>query len=379
MRKLDNILLGEKERILFNYIAIKIIAVLFFAARICMILGEFIGISFEQMRFLADGRISMNTSMLIHILAAPKFLIITLPYALLMANIVVYKELSRTSEIIAFRSFGISIGKILRPAIGLSILLTSFSFYCQELIVTEANYRAAIILEQAININRDTIVINDFVYSEFSEIDRDRKKQIELLLYAKQASNTIMKDVTLLTFDQEHVQKIIIARAASWHDREQAWILETGVGEIIDKDRQLVSHPFETYKIQLGNALNQLLIQARDHHELKIVELRKKVNIFKQTGHTKEVRQLENIIQSRFALPCSCITFSLVGASIGINLKPKSAGNEFGIGLVIILTYYILQAIVTTLIAKEILPLWGTWIPNFSGIGFAVFRLSKFS
>jgi lipopolysaccharide export system permease protein len=344
-----------------------------------MILGEFIGISFEQMRFLADNRISINTSMLIHVLAAPKFLIITLPYALLMANIVVYKELSRTSEIIAFRSFGISISKIVIPSIGLSILLASFSFCCQELIVNEANYRAAIILEQAMEIDRDTIVINDFVYSEFSDNDNEKNQQIELLLHAKQATNTVLKDITLLTFDRETIQKIIIARAAYWNDREKVWILATGVGEIINKDRQLVSYPFETHKLKLGNALNQLLTQARDNNELKIVELRKKVNIFKQTGHTKEVRELENIIHSRFALPCSCITFSLVGVSIGINLKPKSAGNEFGVGLVIILTYYILQAIDTTLIAKEVLPLWGTWIPNFLGIGFAVFRLSKFS
>jgi hypothetical protein len=106
------------RKILFNYIAVKIISALCVATFLCMVLGEFIGISFEQMRFLADNRISINTSILIHILAAPKFLVITLPYALLMANIVVYKELSRTSEIIALRSFGVSVRRILLPSRG---------------------------------------------------------------------------------------------------------------------------------------------------------------------------------------------------------------------------------------------------------------------
>jgi lipopolysaccharide export system permease protein len=342
-----------------------------------MVLGEFIGISFEQMRFLADNRISMNTSMLIHILAAPKFLVITLPYALLMANIVVYKELSRTSEIIALRSFGISVRKILLPSIGLSILLTSFSFCCQEAIVTQANYRAAVILEKAMNIDRGNIEKHDFVYSEF--ISTARKQHINLLLHAKRAKSEMMNDVTLLMFDRGAIQKIIIAPIAHWNSDEKIWSLSKGVEETIDDTKHLTSNPFEIYNLKLGQTLNQMLNQARDNNELRIFELRRKINTFKDTGHEKEVRQLENSIQERFTLPFSCIAFSVVGASIGISLKPKSSGNEFGLGLVIILAYYILQSIDTALIAKEVIPMWGMWIPSFSGIGFAFLRLAKFA
>jgi lipopolysaccharide export system permease protein len=342
-----------------------------------MILGEFIGISFEQMRFLADNRISMNTSMFIHVLAAPKFLIITLPYALLMANIVAYKELSRTSEIIALRSFGISVNKILLPSIGISMLLTSFSFSCQEAIVTQANYRAAVILEKAMNIDRGNIEKNDFVYSEF--ISTDRKKQISVLLHARKAKSEMMNDITLLMFNRGAIQKIIIAPIAHWNSKEELWSLSKGVEETIDDPQHLASNSFEIYNLKLGQTLNQMLNQTRDNNELRIFELRRKINILKETGHEKEVRQLENSIQERFTLPFSCIAFSLVGASIGVSLKPKSSGNEFGLGLLIILAYYILQSIDTALLAKEVIPMWGMWIPSFSGIGFAFLRLAKFS
>jgi lipopolysaccharide export system permease protein len=363
--------------ILFNYINTRIISSLCFAALLCMILSEFIGISFEQMRFLADNRISINTSMFIHVLAAPKFLVMTLPYALMMANIFTYKGLSRSSEIIALRSFGISIFQILIPSIGLSILLTSFSFCCQELIVTEASYRAAVILEQSMNIDRGNIANHDFVYSEFSTIDN--KKHVKILLYAEQAQSEVMKEITLLTFDRENIQKIIIARVAYWNHKEKIWSLVKGVEEKINNARHLISNPFETYSLKLGQALNQVLTQARDNNELRLFELRRKMDTFKKTGHEKEIRQLESNIQERFTMPFSCIVFSVVGASIGINLKPKSAGNEFSLGLVIILTYYILQSIDTTLIAKEVLPVWGMWIPSFTGIGFALIRLARFS
>jgi lipopolysaccharide export system permease protein len=363
--------------ILFNYVAVKIISALCIATLLCMALGEFVGISFEQMRFLTDNRISMNTSMFIHILAAPKFLVITLPYALLMANIVVYKELSRASEIIALRSFGVSVYKILLPSIGLSILITSFSFCCQEAIVTQSNYRAAVILEKAMNIDRGSIEKHDFVYSEF--INTDQKKQINLLLHAKQAKSGMMNEVTLLKFEQGDIQKILIAPIAQWNPKEKIWNLSKGVEETIENTQYLPSNPFETYTIKLGDTLNQILNQSRDNNELRIFELRQKLNTFKGTGHEKEIRQLESNIQERFILPFSCIAFSLVGASIGISLKPKSSGNEFGLGLLIILAYYILQSIGTALVTKEVIPMWGMWIPSFSGIGFAFLRLAKFS
>lgn len=342
-----------------------------------MILGEFIGISFEQMRFLAENRISVSTSMFIHVLAAPKFLVMTLPYALLMANIFTYKELSKSSEIIALCSFGTTIYQLVIPSIGLSLILASLSFYCQELIVTKANYRAAIILEQAMNIDRGTTTNHDFIYSEFNK--NGDGKHLELLLYAKQTHIEVMDEVTLLTFDRGNIQKIIIARAAYWNPKDKIWSLVKGIEKKIDNARQLILNPFETYSFKLGQTLNQILIQARDNNELRIFELRRKIETFQQTGHDKEVHQIESDIQQRLIMPFSCMTFSFVGAAIGINLKPKSSENEFSLGLLIILTYYVFQSICTTLVAKDSLPLWGMWIPVFSGVGFALTKLARFA
>jgi lipopolysaccharide export system permease protein len=365
------------ENLLFNYVVRKIIFSVSFFVIICVTLGEFIGISFEQIRFISDSKISITTSILIHALAFPKFLVITLPYAFLMANIFTYRELSRTSEIIALRSIGICTTKIVSPSIILSLLITVNIFLFQDIITTKSNYIAATILEKAVGVSRIKIEKDNFSYIEFDKIHHE--KHIRLLLYSRKASAEIMKDITLITFDRESLDKIIMARLAYWNSKENIWILHQGVEEKIDKNRHLTSNKFEIYNLRLGHTLNQMLTQARDNDELNIYELRRKLNIFKETGHEKEVNQLETIIQGRFVTPFSCFVFSLVGASIGINLKPRSVGNEFSLGLIIILTYYTLQAIDTTLITKEVIPMWGIWIPSFSGIGFAFLRLARFS
>lgn len=360
---------------MFNYIFKKLILSLCFTTIICLILGEFVGISFEQIRFIADNKVSVITSIIIHVLAIPKFLLITCPYGLLMANIFTYRDISMTSEIIALRSFGIGTYKIIMPSILLSVLISISIFLIQELVSTEANYAAANILENTMNIDRLKIEKNDFIYSEFE--DRNFKKDISLLLYAEKAGSETMKNVTVLTFDNGKIREIFMSNFAFWNPKDRLWLLKKGVQGKLDDTQKLISNQFDEYIIKFGYSLNQILTQARDNDELNIIKLREKLNIFRITGHKKEVRQLETILQARFTTPFNGIVFSAIGAAIGINLKQKAKQNEFTLGLIIILFYYVLQAVIITLIAQEFIPARGIWIPSLLGINFALFKLVK--
>jgi lipopolysaccharide export system permease protein len=360
---------------LFNYIVVKISSSLLFFVILCLILGELVGISFEQMRLITADKISIDTSIYIHIFAAPKFLLMTMPYALFMANTLTYSKLSKSSEIVALCSFGISIGRILMPCFILSMLIAAVTFCFQELVVTESNYKTATTLEKAVNIERD-ITINDFVYNQFDNIPEG--KEINLLLYAKSANNKMMEDVTLLSFNHGNLHKIIIAPLASWRPKEKKWQLRQGTEERIDDFTNVITRSFNVYDLNVRNTLNQLLTHTRDDNELNILDLRRRLNTFKETGHEKEIFQLEKSIQDRFITPVSCIVFSLIGASIGICLQPKSTNNEFGLGLIVILTYYILQFTNATLIGNGSIPIWGVWIPSLFGIVFTFSILSKF-
>ena len=76
------------------------------------------------------------------------------PIAILMTTIFVYNKLSITSEIIALQSCGISLYKLICPAIHLSLILSLILFIVNEGIVPISNYKAAITLEEVMNVNR---------------------------------------------------------------------------------------------------------------------------------------------------------------------------------------------------------------------------------
>jgi lipopolysaccharide export system permease protein len=363
--------------ILFKYLMVRITVASCFFVAICMILGELVGVSFEQMRLIADNKISLSVSMYVHIFTAPKFLLMTMPYALFMANIFVYKELSRSSEIVALYSFGVHPYKILMPCIALGFVIANLAFCFQELAVPSCNYKAAITLEQAVNIDRENVGINNLVYSQFNNI-RQRKELI-LLIHAKKAKYNTMQNAIILCFEQRNLREIIVSEFASWIPELEVWRLHKVIQETIDKTGYTKLNEFEVYDLKTKYALNQILNQTKDENELNTSELIQRSSIFKEAGNTEEVQKLEKSIQEKFIMPFSCIVFSLVGASIGISLKPRRSGNEFVLGLTIILIYSLLQISNSALIGQGSIPVYSVWIPSLSGVVFAFSKLARFS
>jgi lipopolysaccharide export system permease protein len=364
-----------KRGILYRYITIKLLSSSLFFIVLCLVFSELIGISFEQMKFIAANKISFITSAYIHFFAIPKFLLMTTPYALFMANILAYKKLSSSSEILAMLSFGVGINKILMPSFVLGILIAVITFTFQESVVVESNYITATTLEKAMDINR-SVMVDNLIYSQFDEAEKG--KEINLLLNAKKASSEIMKDLIVLSFEDRHLRKIVTSPLAYWRSEEKIWRLQKGVEENIDNSGHVTKNDFEMYDLETKDTLMQLLVQARDNNELGIIDLRKKLNIFQEAGHEKEIIQIEKTIQDRFAEPFSCIVFSLIGASISISSKPSRGQSEFGLGLIIILIYFAIHFINASLIGSRTIPVWSIWIPNLLGVIFAFLRLIRF-
>jgi lipopolysaccharide export system permease protein len=363
--------------ILFKYLMVRITVASCFFVAICMILGELVGVSFEQMRLITDNKISLAVSMHVHIFTAPKFLLMAMPYALFMANIFAYKELSKSSEIVALCSFGICLNKILMPSIILGFLIANLAFCMQELAVPWSNHKAATMLERAMNIDRDNTAIDNFIYSQFDNARQGKK--LNLLLHAKKAKYNTMQDVIVLSFDQENLREIIVSEVVYWIPELEVWRLYKVIKKTIDKSGYTKSNEFKVYDLKIKYALNQILNQTRDENELNISELVQRSNIFKEAGNTEEVQKLEKSIQEKFIMPFSCIVFPLVGASIGISLKPRRSGNEFGLGLTIILIYSLLQMSNSALIGQGSIPVYSVWIPSLSGVVFAFLKLARFS
>ena len=95
----------------------------------------------------------------------------------LLSTMMTYSRFSSDSELIALQGVGVSIRRIIAPAVVLSFLVTGLTFVFNEVITPAANYRAAVTLEQALNAERPPFQERNIFYQEFQPAADDPKAQ----------------------------------------------------------------------------------------------------------------------------------------------------------------------------------------------------------
>ena len=361
-----------------GYIINQLIPVLLFSIFICTLVCELVGISFEQIKFVATEGLPVDITVLVHLLKLPAFICQALPLALLITTIIVYGKLSTRNEVIALQSFGISFYRLIAPAIALALGIAISMFTLQELVVPDANYQAAMVLEQEWQVDRTQLAKynkREIIYQQF-DFNRDRRN-LEFLFFADRFNNSQMQNIILLRYQDRMLQEIVTAKTASWNESTQEWHLEDVRRDLLNKDGSYAQvKDVEQLSIKLTKNILDYANHHRDLREMNILELYRRLNIIKNTNDHKKMRQLEIGIQERYALPFSCVVFCFLGSVLGTT-KFTGKSNSLGIAASAIIIYYFVQVIATSLTLAEVLsvPL-GVWFPNLicALIGFTQLR-----
>lgn len=340
----------------------EIIPTLLFSLIICSILGELVGISFEQVKFLVDSEISTSTLFQVHWLKLPAFVAIAIPFSMLMTTVMVYSRLSARQEIIALQSFGVSIYRLIIPCLAIACIAMIAVFMLQELIVPDYNFRAAIILEQEWDIDRTKLNKYNQQNIVFQEFETDRK-HLKLLLFANSFKDNRLNGIVLIKYHQRKISQIIVARSATWNESLQQWHLASGIAHKLNaKGDYIQTEDFTHFPLKLNRNLVDYVSYYRDNREMKLLDLHRRLRLMKQTNDSKKIRELRISIQERYAIPTSCFTFALLGSVLGINFRKN---NSLTIATVVIISYYFTQFISTSLAVTEAIPIFlGVWLPN---------------
>ncbi|MBE9215561.1 LptF/LptG family permease [Plectonema cf. radiosum LEGE 06105] len=374
-----------KYSILDAYLIKNILPSFIFSLVICSIVAELIGISFEQIRYITEWELSVAISIYIHYLKLPSFIAIALPYAILFSTLFTYTRLSRNSEIIALQSFGVSLYRLAFPAFVIGILASTMMFSLNELIVPSANYKAAMVFEKEMNVDRnilDKYHKRNIIYKEYSaELETSKKQQnLKFILFAESFKEGKLLDIIILNYSNHKLTEIINSNSAEWDKNHQKWKLNDGERNLLTSNGNFGERIY--FKILFINNISKNLWDYinlnRDHREMHIWELYKKLTIIKNMEDIKAMLKLKIAIFRRYTNPCSCFIFALLGCSAGINRQSKanSISRRFILVVTVILIYYTLNFLVNYFCLSQVIPIsWGMWIPNVVAITIAIFIL----
>ncbi|MBE9079726.1 LptF/LptG family permease [Romeria aff. gracilis LEGE 07310] len=345
-------------------------------------IGVSIGALFELIRRVSESGLALSLAVEIFALRLPEFVVLAFPMSTLLATMMTFSRFSSDSELVALRGCGVSVRRIIAPALVMSLMVTGLSFVFNEVITPAANYRASVRLDRALNTERPPFQERNIKYEEYQPASDGSGKELARLFYARKFNGEEMQELTVLDFSQGDLEQIVSADSATWDFKQNLWRFSDGTIYAVSPNgsfSQVVK--FNQQALQLPRTPLDLAARTKDDSEMNIAEASRYLETLQQTGDERKIRTLKVRIQQKYAIPFACIVFGLVGSAIGIRPQRTGRATSFGISVAIIFGFYLLTFITNAMGQSGVLsPFVGAWLPL--GIGliaglFLVYQVSK--
>jgi len=365
-----------------RYIATELIPPFLFGVGAFSSVGVAIGTLFDLVRKVTDSGLPLTIAIQVLLLKLPLFISYAFPMSTLLAALMTYSRLSSDSELVALRSCGVSLYRLVVPAVVLSLVVTGMTFLFNEMVVPAANYQASATLEKALKEEKPPFQENNIFYPEYGEITQangEKSRGLKRLFYANQFDGERMKGLTILDWSQQGLNQIVTAESAIWNRAENTWDFFNGTIYVISPDasyRNILR--FENQQLKLPRTPLDLAGKNPDSAEMNIAQIQDYMEILRVGGDTKKLRRFTLRIQQKISFPFVCLVFGLIGAVLGTRPQRTGRATSFGISVVIIFTYYLVQFISEALGLSSILsPFMAAWLPNFFGLGSGAWLLFR--
>lgn len=295
------------------------------------------------------------------------------PLGVLMATLLALGVLSRSHEITAMRSCGISLSRIAAPFIAVSFLLSLTLLSLSALIMPFATAKAEYIKTALIEKK-----------SGLATFKADRPWI--------QAGNRTLLNVEMVEPDGNTLRGVRLYRLApdfrltemieakSVRYGEQGWVLIGGVHRTLLPDGRLTAEPFTTKPIEISQTPEDFSTWAKvESEEMTLPALSDYVDRLRRDGYSF-ARMLTDY-HGRIAFPFVCLIMAIVGIALSLRRSgTRGSGMAVGIGqaLVIGFLYWTTHSVSIALGRSGVMaPIIAGWMANLLFLSFGGYLLLK--
>ena len=371
-----------------KWLIAQLIPPLIFSISAFTVVSLSVGVMFDLIRKIVEFGLPFGLALKILFLKLPGFLVLSFPMSVLLSTLLTYGKLSSNSELLALRSIGIKTARFVLPALIVSIFMTGITFFFNNSLVPYSNKLAEISMRDGLG--KSTIIErgNDVFFPGYGSLidpktnkPSERNTYLTQIFFSRVVENKIMKNVTLLDFSRIGNKQVLSAESASFDEENLRWIFKNGKIIYFSSDAQTSIINFKTYFYPLGDGPLKVSEIQKDANDMTVAEAIAAKNIYENAGNVKDARKMKVRIQEKFTLPFACLVFGLIGSSLGSkpNLR-SSRGQGFGLSVILILIYYIISFLFSSLGVKGLLsPILAAWLPVLISLGVGIYLLRKSS
>lgn len=301
----------------------------------------------------------------------PSFAFFTIPMSFLLAVMLAFGRLSGDSEIIAMKSSGIGIARLLKPVMVFALLATLATALTALFAVPAGNTAFKALLADSVEKGAG-IELRDRVFFDsipgmviyVDQFDEQARQMSGIMIQDERKPNdplTIFAANGSLALNPATRQLRLSLTDGSIHRTKKG-----------DNTYRLVQ--FNQYELAVGLGESRKGF-ARNELDMPLAEL--KHGIASPATEQKLRKDMELELHRRIATPFACIVFALAGVPLGIQNRRSGRGGSFALGIVLILLYYIVLSAFKALGERgAIHAAAAMWGPNLSflAMGIWLFR-----
>lgn len=341
-----------------------------FITNFALVLSSFVALSLIFSFFELVGDIIRNRTPLVTV---GDYLLNLIPYMLynlaplcaLIAVLVTFGALNRTSEITAMKATGISLYRIAAPVLVLAAVLAALLFTFDEFYLPSANKR-----QEALR-----SVIKARPAQTFSRPDRkwitgqtnDGDEPVRIFYY--QFFNPDMNsfaNLTVFEFQPETfaLQRRIFATSAHWDQSAHQWIFESGWQRTFDKESVTTYQPFTVSLFpEIHEQPSYFKKEFVAAQEMSFADLTRYINDLKQSGF--DTMRLRVQLNHKLAYPLVTLVMAILAIPFALSMGRKGslAGIAAAIGLAI--AYWVVAGLFEAMGNVNTLPpMLAAWSPD---------------
>jgi lipopolysaccharide export system permease protein len=280
-----------------------------------------------------------------------------MPMAILMSTLLTLGILSRSSEIVAMQSCGISLKRIAMPLLVIAFFLSIFTFFSNEAIIPSTSQKLKYIQEVLIEgKNPSTFFrLNNIWY-------RDNNYILQAQLFIP--TTWTLKGVTLWqTTDVMQPTKRLDAEDGVWNG--SYWTLKNVVERSFSGGKVTETRKIASLPVPLQLKINDLKVWDKYADDMGFFKLKQYTEKLQKAGYDATKYQAQ--MYAKISMPFACLIMAFVGIPFSLR-GGRSSGIAVGIGLSIGIgfAYFIINAILISFGETGILPpMVSAWAANF--------------
>lgn len=341
----------------------------FFVGIFGFLLIQMSGVLMNLMRFMLTENVEIPQILRILAYRAPQFVVFALPVAVLFGVCLGINRMARENEITVMRLSGMPLRRIALPLLVVASLIATASFYLNETVVPQMNYRATMaeynlfFRTRAVPIRADVFVGSGPYKFYIGEMEKTRS--------AENPEQEWYRLHRVMVYEIRPGQYPLVYTAESAEVKGTQWTLYRGVRRELDErgfTRTEVGYPKFTFDVD--RTAGTLWSLSQTPEEMSAARLARAITEGDRSGNPN-TRSWRVDYYLKFALPFACVVLALISLPLAVHFA--RGGGFTGVLIALLLFFFYVQGyLVFKELGNRILPpLLAAWSPNlaFAGIG----------